>query len=116
MKNRIWNAGEGLSWSTIADLLGQDEDTPKKLQELTLDLTDDFFEKLKKYKELVKQLDSLKSDINFIKGNLGSCIQFGQKRLGYEPCLKYVHDNEAKIVKITVANGEIGVNEEYLTV
>lgn len=114
--NRIWTDGEDLTWSTITEMLGDDESTKAKLQGLTLDLTDNLFEQLQKHKELEEQLKNAKSKIDFLKGNLGSCVLFGQKRLGYEPCVKYVHDKDPKTVKISVADGQIVVNEEYLTV
>lgn len=115
MKNRIWEDGEGLSWSTITELLGEDENVRSRLKDLTLDLTDNLFEKLVEHRELEQKLNKAKSEIDFLKGNLGSCVLFGQRRLGYEPELHFIHDDEKKFVKVSVANGQILVSETVIT-
>lgn len=116
MKNRIWEDGEGLSWSTITELLGEDENARSRLKDLTLDLTDNLFEKLVEYRDLEEKLERAKNDIDFLKGNLGSCILFGKKRLGYESELHFLHDLHQKVVKVSVVDGQILVSETVLTI
>ena len=116
MKNRIWTDGEGLSWSTITDLLGQDDKTPPRLKECTLDLTDKLFLRLEELREAKEKLKAIELEVQFLKGNIGSCITFGEKRLGYEGHIKYVHDKDPKTVSISVKDGEIEIKEENLTI
>jgi len=116
MKNRIWTEGEGLSWSTITDLLGQDEETPNRLQNCTLDLTDSLFIKLEQREKIKKELEKIENEISFLKGNIGSCIEFGRRRLNYEGMIKYVHDKEPKTVSIEVVDKQIEVKEQNLTI
>jgi hypothetical protein len=115
MKHRIWTEGEGLSWSTITDLLGDDENTPIRLKNCVLDLTDTLFLQAKELRELEAKVDKLKGNIGRTKSNLGSCIQFGKKRLGYDSFLKYLHDTEFKTVSVEIKEGQIEVIEENLT-
>ena len=115
MENRIWTKDEGLSWSTITDLLGNDETTPSKLKDLTLDLTDELFTQLKQYQAARKMLEDIESEIDFLKGNIGSCINFGVKRLNYYNRIAYMHDREQKVVTVDIEDGKINVEELNLT-
>ena len=50
MENRIWDGNSAMTWSTITELLGEDDDVRERLKKLTLDLSDNLAIKEKQYK------------------------------------------------------------------
>lgn len=116
MENRIWDGNSAMTWSTITELLGEDDDVRERLKKLTLDLSDNLAIKEKQYKELEKQLNLIVKDIGIISSNLGACINFSQRKLCPDrDYLKYIHDKVHKTVKIAVGTDGIEVTEEHLT-
>ena len=116
MKNRIYEDGEGLTWSTITELLGEGEETPQRLRDLTLDLTDSLEEKEAKLAQLNEQVARMQASINFTRENISACLGFGVKRLGYPKVIKYLHDREPKTVKVSGLTGELIIEVEPLTI
>lgn len=114
MGNRIWDDNEGMSWSTITELLGNDNETLGRLKLLTLDLSDALFEKMKTYKEVEAQFEKIKRVVDFLNGNLGSCLQFGKKRLNIEE-LVFIHDRKDAVVTVTAEDGKLSLVEKNLT-
>lgn len=115
MANRIWTDGEGLTWSTITELLGEEEDAPLRLKKCVLDLTDNLFLECKKREELKEQLKEIENDISFLQENIGSCISFAQRQLNCQSKLFYLHDRENKTVSVEKKDGHLLVHEEKLT-
>ena len=109
MKNRTCEDVEGLTWSTIAELLGDDKETPQKLRNLILDLTD-----LLTIKDT--ELIQLNAQILALQDKISACLGFGVKRLGYPKVIKYLHDREPKTVKVSGLTGEIIIEVEPLTI
>lgn len=114
-KYRVWPEWESLTWSTINDLLG-DDDIGDRLQKLTLDLTDCLLEEEENLKELVERLKKTQSKIDFIKSNLGVCVDFGVRKLNYDTHVKYIHDKIAKTVEVESKDGIIEVKQQNLTI
>lgn len=114
MKNRIWK-NDGLTWSTICDLLDDEETAKEDLKNLTLDLTDKLMAEAKELKELEEKLEQKKHLIQSINSNLVSCINFGVDRLGYSTRVMYLHDISNKTVTVKTNQGEIEVVENDFT-
>lgn len=115
-RNRIWEDGEGMSWSTITELLGEDNETATRLKDLVLDHTDELLECRKYIEELQRKKEAANNKVKFINGNLSQCILFGERRLSYDKTQKYVHDKRPVTVTIKIANDHLWVNEEKLTI
>lgn len=114
-KNRIYENGVGLTYSTICGIL-EDEDTRKvDLKNLTLDLTDNLFEATKAFKAKQKELEKLESEVNFLKSNIRSCLDYGQRHLEYPPAVLYCHDEKDTTVKVEMIANELIVTETNLT-
>jgi len=113
--NRIWTEGEGLTLSMITELLDNPDTVKEDLKGLTLDLTDNLFERAKEREALLARLKKVESEIKFINGNLHSCIQFGQRRLEFPDHVFYIHDREDKTVAVEFTDGKILVQEQNLT-
>ena len=116
MKNRIWTDGEGLTWSTITELLGEDEDTGSRIADLVLDLYDNVKEKQDRMEELKIQIDQLRLEIDFIHDNFGSCMIFESKRFGNEGIIRVFHDKEPIIVSVEKKGDSIDVSTQDLMV
>lgn len=114
MGNRIWTDGEGMSWSTITEMLGNDNETLDKLKSLTLDLSDALFDKMKQYQEVEAAFLKAKNEVDFLNGNLGSCLQFAKKRLNRD-VLIFIHDRKDMVVSVKAEDGRLVLKEEDLT-
>jgi len=101
MANRIWTEGEGMTWSTITDLLGDGEEAAANLRLLTLDLVDHLDQLKEQMDRAQERVRELESRISFATGNLSMCTVVAQKRLGYTAPLVYLHDRASTVVKVT---------------